>query len=131
MCVQELAMMMYLARKVGVILLRRLEHDFGAIGELMCGQINFAEASFAYQFTKRVVDNGLEVDRGELVQEGLVGVCELEVRTSVYHAPYGQRMGRDFIAPYCAVPVLHTRPASWPVALRAVYLPPRPLDPHA
>ena len=52
----------------------------------MCGEVDLAKASFAYQFTKRVIADGVEVDGGELVQEGLVGVGELKVTLSIYQA---------------------------------------------
>jgi hypothetical protein len=109
---QELAMVVDLAREVGIVLLRRLENHLGAIRELMGGEVDLAKAAFANEFTKRVVADGVEVDGGELVQEGLVGVGELEVPSSVIHPLQGKGIGSGAVAPYCAVPVLHTRPAS-------------------
>jgi hypothetical protein len=79
----ELAMVVDLAGEVGVVLLRRLEHDLrtvsnadiprhrshiahpGAIAEFVRCQVDLAEASLAYEFAQCVVAHGLEVGRGE------------------------------------------------------------------
>jgi len=74
---QELTMVVNLAGEVGIVLLRRLEDDLAAIGELMTGKVDLAEAAFADQSPKRVVADGAEIGRGELAQERLVGVGEL------------------------------------------------------
>lgn len=76
--VDELAVVVDLTRKVGVVLLRRLEYDLlpsaclspslsvpstahlGAIAELVRGKIDFAEAAFADQLAQRVVADALE-----------------------------------------------------------------------
>lgn len=71
-------MMVDLASKIGIVLLRRLEHDLRAIRELVSGEVDLAEAAFPNQTTKRVVADGLEVNGGEFSQEGLVRVGELE-----------------------------------------------------
>lgn len=75
--VEELAMVVDLAGEVGVVLLRRLEHDLGAIGEFMGCQVDFAKAALAYEPSERVVADRLEVVRRELIEELLVRVCEL------------------------------------------------------
>ena len=49
MWMQELPMVMDLAREVGIVLLSRLEHDLGAICELMGSEVDLAETSFAYK----------------------------------------------------------------------------------
>lgn len=48
MRVQELPVVVDLARQVGIILLRALEYDLGAIGELVSGKVDLTEAAFAY-----------------------------------------------------------------------------------
>ena len=71
-------MMVDLAREVGIVPLGRLEHDLGTIGELVRGEVDFAEAAFANQPAEGVVADGLEVGGGKLAEEGLVGVGELQ-----------------------------------------------------
>lgn len=39
--------MVDLAGEVGIVLLRRLEHHLGAIGELVGGEVDLAEAALA------------------------------------------------------------------------------------
>ena len=72
MWVQELTMVVDLAGEVGIVLLGRFEHDLGAIGELMSGEVDLAEAAFADEAAERVIADEGEVGGGELVQEGLV-----------------------------------------------------------
>lgn len=74
----ELAVMMDLARQVGVVLLGRLEYNLGSIGELVGCQVDLAEGAFADQAAKRVVADRLEVLVGEFVQQRLVRVSKLE-----------------------------------------------------
>jgi hypothetical protein len=78
--VGELAVVVDLAREVGVVFLRRLEYDLlpsaylpvvggywfgaahlGAIAELVRGEIDFPEAAFADQLAQRVVADALEI----------------------------------------------------------------------
>ena len=79
-------MVVDLAREVRIVLLRRLEHDFGAIGELVGGEVDLAEAALANQSPQRVIADGVEVDGREFVQEGLVGVGELEAIVSTRYS---------------------------------------------
>jgi hypothetical protein len=69
---QELAMVVDFAGEIRIILLGRLEHNLGAIGELVRGEVNLAEAAFADEAAERVVADEVEVGGGELVQERLV-----------------------------------------------------------
>lgn len=69
MRVQELAVVMDLAREVRVVLLGRLEHDLGAIGELVRGKIDLAEGAFADEPAERVVADGAKVVGRELAAE--------------------------------------------------------------
>lgn len=55
-------MVVDLAREVGIVLLRRLEDHLGAICELVGGEVDLAKTPFAYQFTKRVVADRVEVN---------------------------------------------------------------------
>lgn len=73
MRVDELAVVVYFAGEVGVVLFRRLEDDLGAIAKLVRGEVDFAEATFANQLAQRVVADALEVCRGEFT--GAVSVC--------------------------------------------------------
>ena len=75
--VQELAVVVDLAGEVGIVLLGRLEHDLGAIGELVGGEVDLAEAAFADEAAEGVVADGVEVGGGEFAEEGLVGVGKL------------------------------------------------------
>jgi len=59
MWMQELPMVVDLAREVGIVLLRRLEHDLGAIGELVGREVYFAETAFADQSSESVVADGM------------------------------------------------------------------------
>ncbi len=52
-------MVVDLAREVGIVLLRRLEHDLGAIGELVGREVYFAETAFADQSSESVVADGM------------------------------------------------------------------------
>lgn len=61
-------MVVNFAGEIGIILLRTLEHDLGAIGELMRGQIDLAEASFANKSSKGVVADCVEVRRREFAK---------------------------------------------------------------
>ena len=70
-------MMVDLAREVGIVPLRRLEHDLGAIGELVRGEVDLAKAAFADQSAEDVVADGVEVGGGEFAKKRLVGVGEL------------------------------------------------------
>jgi hypothetical protein len=81
--VYELAVVVYLAGEIGVVLLRRLEHDLhavsdilslplqrvfaysGTIAELVGCQVDLAEAALAYEPSQCIVSHGLEVGRGE------------------------------------------------------------------
>lgn len=103
-------MVVDLAGEVRIRLLRGLEHDFGAIGELVGGEVDFAEGAFAYELAEGVVADGDEVGRGELGQEGLVGVGELCMRWSV--GSIGRRVGCWGDAPCCVVAAGRGRPES-------------------
>jgi hypothetical protein len=61
MWMQELAMVMDLPGEIGVVLLRALEHNLGAIGELVRGQVDLAEAAFADESPESVVADGVEI----------------------------------------------------------------------
>jgi hypothetical protein len=65
---EELSVVVDFSREVGIVFLSRLEHDLGAIGELMSGKIDLTEASFSNQAAKGIVADGVEVDGGEFVQ---------------------------------------------------------------
>ena len=52
-------MVMYLSGQVCIVLLRRFEHNLGAIGELVRGEVNLSEASLAYKTTEGVVANSV------------------------------------------------------------------------
>lgn len=79
--VEELAVMVDFAGEVGIVLLRALKHDARAIGELVRGKVDLAEAALSDQAAEGVVADGAEVGRGELGQEGLVGVGELACKS--------------------------------------------------
>jgi hypothetical protein len=66
--VLELAVVMDFAREVGVVLLRALEHDLGAIAEFMRCQVDLAKTSLAYKFAQCVIADGFEIGRGELIE---------------------------------------------------------------
>lgn len=70
-------MVVDLARQVRIVLPRALEHDLGAIRELVRGEVDFAEAPLADEAAQGVVANGMEVWRREIVEERLVRVGEL------------------------------------------------------
>ena len=70
-------MVVDLASEVRIVLFRRLEYNFGSIGELVRGKIDLAKAAFTDESTKGVVTDGMEVGRGELAEERLVGYGEL------------------------------------------------------
>ena len=76
-------MMVDLSREIRIVLLRRLEHDFGAIGEFMGSEIDLAEAAFAYEPAESIVADCMEVFGGELGEERLIGVCELQGTTGI------------------------------------------------
>lgn len=67
----ELAVMMDFAREVGILLAGRLEHDLGAIGELVRRQVDFAEGALSDQPAQRVIPYAAEVLGGEFpVEDG-------------------------------------------------------------
>ena len=70
-------MMVDLSREIGIVLLRRLEHDLGAIGELVRSEIDLSKAAFANQSAESVVSNSVKLFGGEFVEERLIGVGEL------------------------------------------------------
>lgn len=49
----------------------------------MLGEVDLAEASFPNQSAERVVADGLQFGGGELGEEGLVGVRELEAGSAI------------------------------------------------
>ena len=59
MWVQELPMVVDLTRKVGIVLLRRLEHDLGSIGELMSREVYLSEAALPDESPEGVVADRL------------------------------------------------------------------------
>lgn len=61
----KLSMVVDLAGEVGVVLLGGLEHNLGAIGEFVGGQIDFAERALSNEAAEGVVAHGLEVLVGE------------------------------------------------------------------
>lgn len=65
----ELAVMVDFAHEIGILLAGRLEHDLGAIGELVRRQVDFAEGAFSDQPAQRVVPYAAEVLRGEFPME--------------------------------------------------------------
>ncbi len=65
-------MMVDLACEVRIVLLRRFEHNLGAIGELMCCKVDLSETAFADEASKRVVADCVKIMRGELAKEGLI-----------------------------------------------------------
>lgn len=54
-------MMVDLSREIGVVLLRALEHDFGAIGEFVRGEVDFSETALADESSESIVADGVEV----------------------------------------------------------------------
>lgn len=68
MRVEELAMMMNLAREIRILPWGGLEHNLGTIGELVGSKINLAKGAFPNQPSKGVVTNGSKVLRRELLQ---------------------------------------------------------------
>jgi hypothetical protein len=81
-------MVVDLAREVGIVLLRALQHYARSIRQLVRGKVDLAKAAFPDQAAKGVVSNGSKVWRGELCEERLVGVGKLEA------ADLGQRMSQ-------------------------------------
>lgn len=75
--VQELAVVVDLAREVGIVLLRALENDTRAVRQLVRGEVDLAKAALSDQAAEGVIADGAEVGRGELGQEGLVGAGKL------------------------------------------------------
>jgi hypothetical protein len=107
-------MVVDLAREVGIVLLRTLQHYARAIRQLVRGKVDLAKAAFPDQAAKGVVPDGSKVWRGELCEEGLVGVGKLGV------AGFGQRISQFCSAaerfvwclPFSAGPAARTRPGS-------------------
>lgn len=62
----ELSVVVDLTGQVRVALVRRLEHDLGAIGELVVGQVYLSERSFSYQTAQSVVSDRPEIFAREL-----------------------------------------------------------------
>lgn len=81
-------MVVDLARKVGIVLFRALQHYARPIRQLMRGKVNLAKAAFPDQAAKGVVSDGSKVWRGELCEERLIGVGKLE------EAGSGQRISQ-------------------------------------
>lgn len=77
MRVQELAVVVDLAREVGIVLLCALENDTRAVRQLVRGEVDLAKAALSDQAAEGVIADGAEVGRRELGQEGLVGVGKL------------------------------------------------------
>lgn len=75
--VEELSVVVDLAGEVGIVLLGRLEHDLGAIGELVGCKVDLSEAALANEAPKGVVANGVQIGGGELAEEGLVRIRKL------------------------------------------------------
>lgn len=50
-----MAMMMNFAREVRIFFTRGLQDDFGAIGEVVTGEVDLAEGAFPDDFPKRKV----------------------------------------------------------------------------
>ena len=73
-------MVVDLAREIRIIFLRGLEHNLGAIGELVRGKVDLAKAAFANKPTECVIANCRKFGRGKFVEEGLVRYGELEVK---------------------------------------------------
>jgi len=65
------------ARKVGIVLLRALQHYARPIRQLVRGKVDLAKAAFPDQAAKGVVSDGSKVRRGELSEERLIGVGKL------------------------------------------------------
>lgn len=76
-------MVVDLTREIGVLLLGRFEHHLGAIGEFVRGEVDFSKAALANEALDRVVADSVEIGRGELVKQGLVGVGELRSKDGV------------------------------------------------
>lgn len=70
--------MVNLPRQIGVILLRALQNHLGAIGELMRGKVDLAEAAFADQLSDRVIPDRGKFRRRKLIKQRLVGVRKLK-----------------------------------------------------
>jgi hypothetical protein len=62
----ELAMMVDLSWQVGIIFIRGFEDDFGSIGQVVTGKVDFAKRAFSNEFTKRVIAHVVQILRGKL-----------------------------------------------------------------
>lgn len=126
MGVEELAMMMDLARQVGVLLARRLEHHLnppsvifsrdrkqrikaylGTVGELVRGEVHFAERAFSNQPPNGVISHApkilgreLSVGHGARVSTGgFEGAEKGRRRTRVIHCKSWQAVtARDLVS---------------------------------
>jgi hypothetical protein len=67
----ELAVMVDFASEIRILLAGRLEHDLGAIRELVRGQVNSAERALSDQPAQRVVPYAAEVLGGEFSADWL------------------------------------------------------------
>lgn len=82
--------MVDLARQVCIVFLRALEHDLGAIGELVRRKIDLAEAAFPDKSPERVIADRVEFGGGELVEEGLIRAGKLShAHVSHWHLEKG------------------------------------------
>lgn len=54
--------------QVRVVLFRALEHDFGAIGEFMRGQVDLSKATLADESAEGIIADGMEVCGGEFAK---------------------------------------------------------------
>jgi len=68
----KLSVVMDLSREIRVAFVCGLENDLGSIGELVSGQVDFAERSFSNETAESIVADRAEVFVGEFIEKFLV-----------------------------------------------------------
>lgn len=100
MRVVELAMMVYLAGKVGIVLLRALENNLdprislvpqspditnlGSIGKFVCSQINLSKTAFANHASEGVISNMSQVLRAEFAIVPHISLMPSSIPTALF-----------------------------------------------
>lgn len=56
---QELAMVVNLTREIGILFLRALEHNLGAVGEFVRPEVDLAEAALADEAAESIITDGM------------------------------------------------------------------------